>query len=182
MSVYGVRINKLEKDIMHVSGLRHLRRLAGHYISNCSIIDAFADNNVPIESLEIIGWNPHIVDSIARLTSINYLSLSFFSYEMVVDLVMKLPALEHLKFFRCAHLSLNGLKRMLEQSDNLKSLKIHDFNMLIDSENLIDSILDLIIDRIKVEINVKSENIFCQFNEYHFANSYWLFISASIIT
>lgn len=73
---------KFEADVMHLSGLWHLKRLDGvrHYISHrmstCPIIDALADNNIPIEDLTVDGINPCIVESLARLkkyTKINIL-------------------------------------------------------------------------------------------------------------
>lgn len=103
--------HQFEKDVMHLSG-------------HCSIVDDLANNNVPIEDLHIDGINPHIVKSVAKLTNMRKLSLNDFRYGLVVDLIMKLPVLQDLQVFGCTPASLNGVKRILEQATNLKTLTL----------------------------------------------------------
>lgn len=89
---------RLDEDLMHLSELQHLRRYIGAMPSS-SVLDAFADNDIPIEELYVGGLNRHIVKSLSRLTKIQRLTLSNFSYEMLVDLVPKLSNLEYLTAF-----------------------------------------------------------------------------------
>lgn len=183
MSVKRDEMTKLqhqfEKDVMHLSGLRYLRRLHGkawHKMSTCSIVDDLANNNVPIEDLHIDGINPHIVKSVAKLTNMRKLSLNDFRYGLVVDLIMKLPVLQDLQVFGCTPASLNGVKRILEQATNLKTLTIDSNDMLIDSDHLIHSILDLIRGRVQVKINVRSRNVHIPLGPYvcQSADYFWL--------
>lgn len=51
------------------------------------------------------------------------------------------------------------VRRILDLSRNLQTLRIRDRNMLIDSKSMIESILDLTRGRIQVEIMAKSSNI-----------------------
>lgn len=155
---------RLDEDVVHLSGLRHLRRLhgIGHFnrMSTSSVIDSLADNNVPIEDLTMDGFNPRIVDSLSRLTSIQSLQLdNFFTIDMILNLITNLPALNNLKIVSCKHGSLNGVKRILELSRNLKTLDFSDPNMLIDSGSMIESILDLARGRTRVKIWVIPSNI-----------------------
>lgn len=91
---------KLEENILHVGGLRHLRYLKCdsyfYALPYTSIIDSLADNNIPIERLYMIALNPRIVESVARLTNIQSLKLWDFTCDMVLDLIVELPALKYL--------------------------------------------------------------------------------------
>lgn len=160
------RQQKFEKDVLHLSGLRHLRRLhclspyTMHQLSMCELIDKFADNNLPIEDLQTDGCNPQIVKSVARLKNIQILYLYEFSYALVVELIEKLPAMEHLSLIQCKDVSVNGIKRILTQAPNLKSLTIRDDEMLLDSDELIQSILNVIVGRVHVKISINDVNNF----------------------
>lgn len=90
------------------------------------------------------------------LTSIQKLNVFVFSYEMIIDIVLKLPALQHLVIRHCKNISLNGVKRILEYGTNLKSLYVSDHSFLFDSHNVIDSILQLARDRVEVTIRTKA--------------------------
>lgn len=136
-------------------------------MSMTPVIDALADNNAPIESLRMDGLNPRITESVERLTNIQKLVLYRFSYEMVFDLVTKLPALQEFDISVCAHISLNGIKRILEAVTSLKSLCINEPDLLVDSVELTNSILGLATDRrVKVQIFVRHNNISIQPEPY----------------
>lgn len=140
---------KFEADVMHLSGLQHLKRLDGvpsyisHRMSTCPIIDALAVNNIPIEDLTVDGFNPCIVESLAKLKNIRKLIFSECSQEMAIDLVGKLPSLEDLRLHGCTDISLNGIKEILELGTNLKELNVFERTSLVDSKDSINSILNL---------------------------------------
>lgn len=154
---------KFDEDLMHLGDLRSLQRLhCAEYtlhMLNCSLLDSLADNSIPIADLRIDGWNPCIAACAAKLKGIRKLELSTFSCEMVVDLVMKLPDLQKLKMYNCQHVSLNGIKRILDLATNLTALAVTDFNLLLDSDRLINSILDLVRGRTAVEIYLPVGNV-----------------------
>lgn len=150
---------KLDEDIIHLSNLRHLRRLHIHNkLSSSSVIDALVENNVPIESLEFAALNPCNTEIIAQLPNITTLILSGISYERVFDLVMNLPALQHLQITNSPHISLNGLKRILVFCQHLKTLQVFDDDILIDSGRLKYSVWDLVRHRVKLEVTLKDGN------------------------
>lgn len=65
---------------------------------------------------------------------------------------MKLPAFQDLEIHGCAYISMIGIKWISEQATNLKSLKIFDRDMLVDSVKMTYSILELARGRNKVVI------------------------------
>lgn len=154
---------KFEEDIKHLSGLKRLKCLDypsyPHPMASSLIVDVLADNDIPIEELNIDGENPHIVKSVAKLASLKKLKLCHFTCEMVMDLVMKVPNLIDLTIMTSAPFSLNGLKQILEQANNLEKLFISNKNMLLDSDSLMESILNLARDRVKIVLSVKSSNV-----------------------
>lgn len=110
--------------------------------------------------------NPRITESVGRLKSLKTLILYSCSYGIVADLVKKLPALENSGINMCKHISLNGIKRILEQTTSLKSLRVHDMDMLIDSDSSINSILELARNRAGVEISVNVNNVHISVEPY----------------
>lgn len=170
---------KFEADVMHLSELRHLKRLHGvtphaHRMSTGSIVDAFADNNVPIEELTMDAQNPHIVESLARLSNLRILAFLGCNQEMVVDLVKKCPFLEQLRIHGCTEISLDGIRKVLEFGTNLKMLDVFDRTLLIDSQESIDLILNLARGRVETCLQTRTSNIQVPVkksqNKYNFAD------------
>lgn len=171
-----------EEDMVHLSGLRHLRHLHGDPdMLYSTVIEDLADNNIPIEDLTIYGSSDtRIVGSVSRLKSIQKLTWIASSYAMVIDVVEKLPALKDLVINGCKHISMHGVKRILEHGTNLKLLWVTDHDILIDSDSLIDSILELARERVRVIMQIKSHNVHISPESYHRlrsgADRRWLFI------
>lgn len=110
---------RLEEDAVHLCGLQNLWRLHGvgyfHRMSASWPIDSLADNNIAIGDLQIDRFNPRIVDNVARLTSIQSLQLErFFTFEMIFDLILKLPAVADLRIHSCEQ----GWSRLIRASTN----------------------------------------------------------------
>lgn len=169
---------QFRKDVMDLSELKNLRRLRSIYpqcMSTCGIMEALADKNIPIEELIIDGLNPCVVESVARLKNIKNLHVHDFSYKMVIDLVSELPELKSLLISEGAKISLDGVKQILEKATNLKDLYVYDYEMIIDSDELIISLLDLIRDRVEVVLTVKETNVHIDIRTI-LTDSNWLMI------
>lgn len=162
---------EVENDLSHLSGLRQLRRLrCNQQMGYFSVVGDLADNNIPIEDLEILGLNPCIAENIGRLTSLRKLRVQKLNFGMVIDHIIKLPTLQHLTTNECEHISLNGVKRILEMKTNLKSLEIGDLYMQIDSDSLMGSIMELARGRIKMKLLVANHNIHISLQPYRHMN------------
>lgn len=168
---------KLKQDVMHLSGLRHLKLLHGthpkhHNISDSGIIESLAENNAPIEDLCINGFHPGIVESLLKFKHMRKLDLCYFSASAVVHLVKELPNLEHVELrnpfntFTGPRMSLNEVVQILEYGKNLKFVHIYDSDMKLDSDILLNSISNLAGDRVRVQLSVSKSNVPESFKQF----------------
>lgn len=115
--------------------------------------------NAPIEELKIVsGQNPGMAESLCKLKNMRKLYLDNFGGSMVVDIAKNLPNLEHMEI-RYAHMSLNEVIQILEYGRNLKYVFIKDDHIKVDSDILLDSILNLARGRARVVLSVSYSNI-----------------------
>lgn len=172
---------KLEEDVLHLGELRQLKFLHSNpNISNCSIFDPLAALNAPIEELKIVsGQNPGMAESLCKLKNMRKLHLDNFSASMVVDIAKNLPNLERMEI-RYTHMSLNDVIQILEHGRSLKFVFIQDDHIKVDSDILLDSILNLARGRTQIVLSVSYSNISVSLQRFFNADiSKWLIIKSS---
>ncbi|XP_055305178.1 uncharacterized protein LOC129569940 isoform X2 [Sitodiplosis mosellana] len=133
-------MNNLAADIMHLSGLQKLQNLRIECkrapFSAKLLIDSFAENNVPIENLQIHGAYPDFVESLPRLQQLKKLNL----LNVPENMVGQLHGLQEL--FIEGEVTIAGVKQILERHRNLNKLIVTAQRMMIDHENY-DKVLAL---------------------------------------
>lgn len=130
-------MNNLAADILHLSGLQRLRNLRIECkkasFSAKPLIDSFAENNVPIQNLQIHGAYPDFVENLPKLQHLKQINLLNVPEDMVIECVRKLNGLQEL--FLKGKATFDGVRQILEFGPHLKNLVITAQKMTINNEN-----------------------------------------------
>lgn len=138
-------MNNLGADILHLSGLKQLRNLRVECnsapFSAKLLIEAFAENDVPIEDLQIHGANPDYVESLSQLQQLKRLNILNVPEDMVAKCVRNSHGLQELIIE--GDVTIDGVIQILKQRRlKLNKLYVTANGMKIDQENY-DKVLAL---------------------------------------
>lgn len=148
-------MNNLTTDIVSLGELKKLRKLRIQCkrtkFSAKILIDSFAENNVPIESLQMDGADSDFVESLPKLQQLRELNLRNIPEEMVIECVDKLHELQELDLR--GEICIDGVRWILERQPKLKKFIVTVKEMTIDKDSY-DKVLALAKDRCWVSITI----------------------------
>lgn len=148
----------IDRNMMDLSELQHLKYLTLQCQCNSigDLIDAFADNNIPIEELILDELTRDISDTLAKLKKLRKLEISGIDDSMLINLTKKLSALEKLDVY-AEELTIHGIRKALEYGIHLNDLSIcidNTINPITINLNMFNSILKLVKGRVNVRMKI----------------------------
>lgn len=132
-----------DESVIHLSALRRLKclRIECPKFSGRALIDALAENNVPIEDLTVLNnrfdHNNQVLrdlsQSVSKLKTLKKLTLSFIFDEMLLNIVQQLPHIEEIHIVNSSDVTPQAIRETLKVAKlKVLSIRFHEFSMDFD--------------------------------------------------